>query len=600
MNEHDSEKVAGVLLARGYRQVDTVEAANVILYNTCSIREKAAQKVYSRLGEFREVDGVVEKAPLRVGANGRQYKGEENGFNAEAQRRRAEVAEEKENGWQLRQEEAVPQGLKPGFAHDVMSDVKVRPPVPAMHRLGDSPYRSKDRPIHEERETQDPASKGEDGAPAEATTQEALADSLYRSKDRPLHEQPQEGGVKPPLLERFKGVAGEERPASEGAPYKRAEGRGKIIGVLGCLAQQEGERIFARAPWVSLVCGSASYRKLPQLIQELEAGNRRVTGLDTDTDETFETEMTRRDNPWRAYLTIIEGCDKACSYCVVPFTRGPERSRASASILEEVRKLAETGYTEVQLLGQTVNSYADPSGRKMRFSDLLVAVAEVRGIRRVRFTTSHPRDFGKDIVEAIEAVPAICEHVHLPVQSGSTKVLKAMARTYTRDDYLEKIAMMRAAKREISITSDIIVGFPGETEKDFEETLSLLDAAQYDGAFSFKYSPRPNTVSLKMDDAIPEDEKSRRLAILMERQREIQRARNERLVGKSFEVMVEGKSRRENPSGVRAGQWSGHTSSNKVMNFTSREEESLGDYVQVKVVGATPNSLVGEVDRTES
>jgi len=458
MNEHDSEKVAGVLLARGYQQVDTVDAASVILYNTCSIREKAAQKVYSRLGEFRPVDAAEQNR------------------------------------------------------------------------------RSEDRPL------------------------QGLADSLGRSKDRPLHNL----------------------------------GGGKIIGVLGCLAQQEGERIFSRAPWVSLVCGSASYRKLPQLIAELEAGNRRVTGLETDTDETFETEMTRRDNPWRAYLTIIEGCDKACSYCVVPFTRGPERSRASASILEEVRQLADVGYTEVTLLGQTVNSYADPSGRKMRFSELLVKVAEVGGIRRVRFMTSHPRDFGKDIVEAMEAVPGICEHVHLPVQSGSTKILKAMARTYSREEYLEKVALLKSAKREISLTTDIIVGFPGETEKDFEETLSLMDVVQYDGAFCFKYSPRPNTPSLKMPDTIPEEEKSRRLAILLERQREIQRARNERLVGKTFEVLVEGKSRREQ-------QWSGHTSSNKVMNFTSRKEESLGDYVQVQVTGATPNSLVGEaVVRTAS
>ena len=262
--------------------------------------------------------------------------------------------------------------------------------------------------------------------------------------------------------------------------------------------------------------------------------------------------------------------------------------------MEEVRQLADVGYTEVTLLGQTVNSYADPSGRKMRFSELLVKVAEVGGIRRVRFMTSHPRDFGKDIVEAMEAVPGICEHVHLPVQSGSTKILKAMARTYSREEYLEKVALLKSAKREISLTTDIIVGFPGETEKDFEETLSLMDVVQYDGAFCFKYSPRPNTPSLKMPDTIPEEEKSRRLAILLERQREIQRARNERLVGKTFEVLVEGKSRREQ-------QWSGHTSSNKVMNFTSRKEESLGDYVQVQVTGATPNSLVGEaVVRTAS
>lgn len=521
MNEHDSEKVAGVLLARGYRQVDTVEAANVVLYNTCSIREKAAQKVYSRLGEFR---------PELVEA---------------------------------REEEQIPQGRKLFLKSGGMSGLKVRPP--------------------REKETQDPPPQDEEGT---------AGDSADGPEDRPL-EAERPGAGRDAL--RDSGLAGatkandcaQERPASEGGRNKTANGGKKVIGVLGCLAQQEGEKIFARAPWVSLVCGSASYRKLPQLIQELEAGNRRVTGLDTDTDETFETEVTRRDNPWRAYLTIIEGCDKACSYCVVPFTRGPERSRASASILEEVRKLADLGYSEVQLLGQTVNSYADPSARKMRFSELLVAVAEVGGIRRVRFTTSHPLDFGKDIVEAIEAVPEICEHVHLPVQSGSTKVLRAMTRTYTREEYLEKVAMLRASKREISLTTDIIVGFPGETEKDFQETLSLLDAAQYDGAFSFKYSPRPNTPSLKMEDANSEEEKSRRLAILIERQREIQRARNERLVGKTFEVMVEGKSRREQ-------QWSGHTSSNKVMNFTSREEESLGDYVQVMVVGVTPNSLVGE------
>ena len=421
MNDHDSEKVAGVLMARGYRQVEKPESASVILYNTCSIREKAAQKVFSRLGEFRE----------------RQVEG-------------------------------------------------------------------------------------------------------------------------------------------------------KVIGVLGCLAQQEGEEIFERAPWVSLVCGSASYRKLPELIAELEAGNKRVMGLDQDTDETFETEMTKRDNPWRAYLTIIEGCDKACSYCVVPFTRGPERSRSSASILEEVRQLADLGYGEIQLLGQTVNSYVDPTSRKMRFSDLLVTVANVPGIRRVRFMTSHPRDFGKDIVEAIDATPQLCEHVHLPVQSGSTSVLRAMQRTYTREEYLEKVALIRGAKRDISITTDVIVGFPGETEKDFEETLTLLDAAQYDLMFGFKYSPRPNTPSLKMEDAIPEEEKNRRLGVLLGRQREIQIVRNARMVGKTMEVLVEGKSRREN-------QWSGHTGNYAILNFTSQQKELLGKYVQVRVTSGGANSLVGEM-----
>jgi len=420
MNDHDSEKVAGLLLSRGYQQVETPEAASLILYNTCSIREKAAQKVFSRLGEYRE---------------------------------------------------------------------------------------------------------------------------------------------------------------------KQSEG--KVIGVLGCVAQQEGEDIFKRAPWVSLVCGSASYSKLPEMLARLEAGNQRVTGLDTDTDETFETPVTRRDNPWRAYLTIIEGCDKACSYCVVPFTRGPERSRASDSILKEVRQLAELGYSEVQLLGQTVNSYADPTARRMRFSELLLAVADVPGIRRVRFTTSHPSDFTPDIMEAIEREPRICDHVHLPVQSGSTRVLRAMQRTYSREEYLEKIAMIRGAKQPISITTDIIVGFPGETESEFEETLSLLDEVQYDSMFSFKYSPRPNTPSLSMRDSISEEEKSRRLAILQDRQREIQAANNVHFVGDKFEVLVSGKSRREN-------QWTGYTSSHRMINFASQERGLLGTYVQVQVTGATPNGLVGE------
>ena len=424
MNEHDSEKVAGVLLRRGYRQVGSPDEARLVFYNTCSIREKAAQKVFSRLGEFNP----------------------KNNFGRES---------------------------------------------------------------------------------------------------------------------------------------------GKVIGVLGCVAQQEGEEIFERAPWVSLVCGSASYRELPLLLARLEAGENRVTGLETDTDETFETELTRRDHPFRAYLTIIEGCDKACSYCVVPYTRGPERSRASESILREARELAEVGYTEIQLLGQTVNSYRDPSNRHVSFSELLLAVAEVSGIRRVRFMTSHPRDMGKDIIDAIDASPALCDHIHLPVQAGSTRVLRAMQRTYTRAEYLEKIAMIRGARRPISITTDFIVGFPGESETEFEETLSLLDAAQFDGAFAFQYSPRPHTPAAVMADAVPEAEKSRRLQALLERQRAIQLQRNQRLAGRTFEVLVDGASRRE-------GQWTGRTSSNRVLNFTSWRADLLGKYVCVRVTGAGPNSLMGE------
>ncbi len=420
MNEHDSEKVAGVLLSRGYQQVERPEAASLILYNTCSIREKAAQKVFSRLGVYRDMLGKDQK-----------------------------------------------------------------------------------------------------------------------------------------------------------------------IGVLGCVAQQEGEEIFKRAPWVSLVCGSASYRNLPQLLAQVEAGGQRVTGLDNETDETFETQITRRDNPWRGYITIIEGCDKACTYCVVPYTRGPERSRDSARILAELRQLADFGYTEVQFLGQTVNSYRDPSPRKMRFSELLVAAAQIPGIRRVRFTTSHPSDFGRDIVEAMDANPVICNHIHLPVQSGSVRVLRAMRRTYSRGEYLEKIALIRAARRPIAVTTDIIVGFPSETETEFAETLSLLDEIRYSGMFAFKYSPRPNTPALSMPDAIPEEEKSHRLAILLERQRTIQLEDLHKLQNEIVEVHVDGKSKKPD-------QWYGHSSCNRVVNCTSASADLLGQYINVCVTGCTPNSLVGD------
>src|SRR6201981_3577321 len=223
------------------------------------------------------------------------------------------------------------------------------------------------------------------------------------------------------------------------ADYKKLLAQGKKFGVLGCVAQQEGEKIFERAPHVSLVCGSASYRNLPQMLVNIEAGKRRVTGLDDrQTDECFETEFTARTNPHRGYITIIEGCDKFCSYCVVPFTRGKERSRTSDSVLAEARRMAELGYTEIQLLGQNVNSYQDPAGKRT-FAELLAAVGEVAGIRRVRFTTSHPRDFGRDIIQAIDAVPTLCDHVHLPVQSGSSRMLHAMQRLYTREQYLERI-----------------------------------------------------------------------------------------------------------------------------------------------------------------
>ena len=422
MNAHDSEKVVGTLLHEGYRQVEAEEDASLVLYNTCSIRDKAEQKVFNRLNDTKFL---------------------------------------------------------------------------------------------------------------------------------------QKKGVK--------------------------------FGVLGCVAQQEGEQIFERAPYVSLVSGSASYRKLPEMLVRLEAGERRVTGLDDrQTDEAFETEFTARTNPHRGYITIIEGCDKFCAYCVVPYTRGKERSRTSDSILNEARQILGLGFSEIQVLGQNVNSYRDPSG-KMSFADLLRALGELNGVRRVRFTTSHPRDFTRDIIEAIDATPTLCDHVHLPVQSGSSAVLAQMNREYTREWYLDKIAWIKQARRPISLTTDIIVGFPGETAADFDQTLSLLEEVQYDAVFAFKYSARPNTPAMGREDSIADAEKSARLQILLDRQREIQRTNYAKHVGETMEVMVEGVRETRD-------QVAGRSSQNKTVNFTTAQliKPASGSYVKVRITQAHPNSLVGE------
>jgi tRNA-2-methylthio-N6-dimethylallyladenosine synthase len=382
----------------------------------------------------------------------------------------------------------------------------------------------------------------------------------------------------------------EQKVFSRLQQFKRDAGKGKLFGVLGCVAQQEGERIFERAPHVSLVAGSASYTRLGEMLVQLESGERRVTGLSLETDETFDTPFTRRDNPHRAYITIVEGCDKSCAYCVVPFTRGPERSRTSESVMAEARGLAERGYTEIQLLGQNVNSYRDPSPAAWDFATLLTRVAEIPGMRRVRYTTSHPRDFVREIVDAMDASPVICDHIHLPVQSGSNNVLAAMQRLYTREEYDRRIEWIKGAHRRYSVTTDIIVGFPGETESDFQQTLDLLDQVEYDSLFSFKYSPRPNTSALAMPDRVPEEEKQRRLAIVQEKQRAIQIRRNAELIGAVREVLVEGRH-------AALGQWIGRTSDNRTLNFTHAAENGhslVGEYLTVRVTRSGPNSLVGE------
>jgi tRNA-2-methylthio-N6-dimethylallyladenosine synthase len=364
---------------------------------------------------------------------------------------------------------------------------------------------------------------------------------------------------------------------------------GARFGVLGCVAQQQGEKIFERAPFVSLVSGSASYRHLPEMLARLEAGETRITGLgDCQSGETFETGFTARQNPYRGYITIIEGCDNFCSYCVVPYARGRERSRGSASVLAEARRIADLGYTEIQLLGQNVNSYRDPEGKRS-FAELLAAVGEVAGIRRVRFMTSHPRDFTREIVQAIDAVSTLCNHVHLPVQSGSSRILQLMNRGYTREDYLERVSWIKAARRPIALSTDIIVGFPGETPDDFNATVELLAQVQYDCLFGFKYSSRPNTPASTMADLVIESEKAARLQVLLYRQHEIQSVNYSKQLGKILEVMVEEKnSARE--------QIIGRCSQNIPVNFTCAQPitPAPGSYLQVKITATHPNSLAGE------
>jgi len=363
---------------------------------------------------------------------------------------------------------------------------------------------------------------------------------------------------------------------------------GAKVGLLGCMAQMEGQKIFEKAPNVDLVVGSSSYSFIPRLIEQVERGVPHVIDVSQDTDRLFETYAQHREHPYKAFVTIIEGCNRFCAFCVVPYTRGPERSRSGDHVLSEVRQLASEGYQEVMLLGQTVNSWRDPSGIIPSFAELLKQVAGISGVRRVRFTSPHPSDFHRDIVEVIESNPGVCNQVHLPVQSGSTAVLRRMKRDYTCDEYLERVAFIRAAKREIAISTDIIVGFPGETQENFEETLLLMEQVRYDQIFSFKYSARPGTEAFSFGDSIPEEEKSRRLSVLQEFQRKIQLSRNASLVGSDFEVLVEGKSQKS------PDELMGRTSQNKIVNFAGFPE-LLGQFANVRVTHYFPNSLAGEL-----
>lgn len=355
-------------------------------------------------------------------------------------------------------------------------------------------------------------------------------------------------------------------------------GRAPMVAVTGCVAQQEGAAVLGRSNLVDVVIGTQRLKMLPMLVEQAAAARDTLVDVTTPYDEpTFPFGLTRRDDPVKGYVTIVEGCNDYCSYCVVPYTRGHERMRAKREILAEVRTIIESGRKEIQLLGQIVNHYQAPDDPACDFPGLLEAVCQVDGVQRVRFASPHPRHCSDRLVGAIRDLPQVCKHLHLPVQSGSTAVLKAMRRRHTREEYLDLVLRLRAALPNIQLSTDMIVGFPGEREQDFEDTLSLADAVQFHSMFSFKYSPRPNTLAFqRMADDVPEDEKTRRIMALQARQKEIQARLHERSVGATVEVLVDTTSRR------RPWELAGRTTGNTVVNFPGRTDW-LGTFVPVTV-----------------
>jgi tRNA-2-methylthio-N6-dimethylallyladenosine synthase len=369
-----------------------------------------------------------------------------------------------------------------------------------------------------------------------------------------------------------------------------------IVAVTGCVAQQEGEAIFARSAGVAdVVVGTQAIRRLPMLVSQAAAVPARsrtvpLIDLSAQDDVTWPLGVTVRNDPVKAYVTIIEGCNEFCSFCVVPYTRGHERMRPKADILAEVREAAASGRSEVQLLGQIVNHYEAPDDPACDFTGLLEALHAVDGIERIRFASPHPRHFDDRFLDAMGRLPKVCRHLHLPVQSGSTRVLTAMRRRYTRESYLDLVARIRASLPDVALSTDMIVGFPGETEADFDETMTLTEAVGFHSMFSFKYSERPNTLAEKrLPDTVTDEEKTRRIVALQALQRGIQTRLNQALIGRRVEVLVDASSRR------RETELSGRTSSNVVVNLPG-PAEWIGRTVAVQVERAGAHSVWGQAE----
>jgi tRNA-2-methylthio-N6-dimethylallyladenosine synthase len=363
-----------------------------------------------------------------------------------------------------------------------------------------------------------------------------------------------------------------------------------MVIVAGCLAQQEGSRLFKKSPGLNLVIGPQGIHRLPELLREAEKNVRRITCTELTTSQELPGHV-RSLNGKRtvtAYVSIMTGCNNFCSYCIVPYVRGREFSRRSGEILKEIRGLVEQGVREITLLGQNVNSYGLHGDGGCGFADLVRKIGEVDGLDRLRFTTSHPKDLSDDLIECFGNIKPLCEHIHLPMQSGSDRILKRMNRKYTRDDYLEKVAKLKGVCPDISITTDLIAGFPGETEADFEDTLDIMRQVRFAGAFAFKYSDRPPAKAVTFNDKLPEPVKQERLSRLLALQKEITYNRNKSMVGKRAEVLVEGYSK----SSPR--EWMGRARTNEVVNF-SGDGDLPGKVVTVAVEKACLHSLKGSL-----
>ena len=362
-----------------------------------------------------------------------------------------------------------------------------------------------------------------------------------------------------------------------------------ILGVGGCVAQQEGDRLFEKAPHLDLVFGTHTIDRLPELIRQVQTERARVCRTDMQEEGYSDQGVCRDVSPGvSAYVSIIRGCNNYCSYCVVPYVRGRERSRPPEDIIAEVEHLVRQGMKEVTLLGQNVNSYGKDNGTPGSFPRLLKAVNEVAGIERIRFITSHPKDLGEDLIRCFGELDKLCEHIHLPVQSGSDKILRLMNRAYTRDEYLAKVERLRRICPSIGITSDVIVGFSGETDEDFEQTLALMEAVRFDDLFSFNYSDRPMTAAIRFEGKIPAEVKAKRFSLLQELQNEHSLIRNRTLLNTEEEVLVEGMSKKDR------SHITGKTRSNKTV-IAEGGEEFTGRLVPVCIRSVTAHTLSGDI-----